>query len=328
MRTGLCIGQMMIFCQSSCGDQGGWLPATKLEMPTLDPKLSIFSEIFDSDPRKAEIQFAKKVKEIDEADWEELTRVRSKDKPVDQGPGHEQAQESVGQDEQHCPEHEPENSAVLGIFGDRGHGKDQEGQDGAKGVVDDALPLEQGGGPKGDAGIAQHRQDDGGAGDDQDGAECSRGGKVEVAQVEGQEGHRAESHEESREDQRPEGSSDLARFGQVQAQAALEEDEGHRQGDDGAEQIAKEPIRIQDGLAEEELGKGPQKETGQQQEQERRDLEPTGDPLRPHAHDDETTEQEKEILIQIRAPNAKTKPRILARRPNESTAAATYLTTL
>ncbi len=167
----------------------------------------------------------------------------------------------------HCDHaDEGEHRGTERIARPRGHHefKHQHCEQGADGIDDDAFPAQDigdiGGRPHG----AQHGHDDGRTGHHHEGAKQGGEFPAQISdQARGDGGHRP-GDEGAAGDETPYHRLDAANFGELQGQAAFEQDHRDRQRHEGEQQGAKQRIRI------EPAGDRPDHDTGQEQEYDRR----------------------------------------------------------
>ena len=154
---------------------------------------------------------------------------------------------------------------------------DQHGEQRAQRVDHDAFPAQRVADTRIRPHRAQHGCDHGRPGDAGQRAEQQRDRPAQA-------GHdvRSQCQQQQRchrtvADQPPHHVADTGKLVKTQAQAALEQDQRHRQRDDGKQQAAEQLVRI------DQAGDRPQQDAGQQQKQDRRQLHPPRQPLRQKA---------------------------------------------
>ena len=141
---------------------------------------------------------------------------------------------------------------------------DQHREQRAQRIDHDAFPAQRVGDARVRPQRAQHRRNHGRARDaaqrtEQQGDRPRQAGHQMRGQCQQQQrGHRAVT------DQPAHGLADAGQFVETQGQAAFEQDQRHRQRHGGKQQIAQQPVRI------EHAGGRPERDAGQQQEQDRR----------------------------------------------------------
>ena len=166
---------------------------------------------------------------------------------------------------------------------------DQHREQRAQRVDHDAFPAQRIGDARVRPQRAQHRRDHGRAGDaaqstEQQGDRPRQSGhQMRGQRQQQQRGHRAVT------DQPAHRLADAGQFVETQGQAALEQDQRHRQRHGGKQQIAQQPVRI------EHAGGRPEHDAGQQQEQDRRQPYPPRQPLREKADHQHAGEHQAQI---------------------------------
>ena len=115
----------------------------------------------------------------------------------------------------------------------------------ADGVDDDAFPLEDGTGLPGGPDMPQHRHDHGGPGHHQHGAQQYRQAPVQPQQQVREDCREHPGHAHADADQPRHGGADFLEFFQREREAALEQDDRHRQRDHRVQQVAQQRVRVQ-----------------------------------------------------------------------------------
>lgn len=159
-----------------------------------------------------------------------------------------------------CPEQSRDKGRADNVEADRGDigprsaigniGEDEDREQRADRIVDDPLPFQDVGRARTHPQRSQHRPDDGRAGHDQNASEQRRHFPAEPGAV--MAGQRAEEPSERYADHhdshhRPSG---LTQFSEIEAQSAFEQDDRHRQLDDGLHQSPEIPFGIYEASAE------------------------------------------------------------------------------
>ena len=213
---------------------------------------------------------------------------RDEDDPLqevrdEQAPQHEGEQHADGEGDEHRDHHRPaqHGQPVADVVAPDGRDRlvDQQGEDRADGVDDDALPAQQGRDPSGGAHLTQDRVDHRGAGDDEQGPQQQGDPDVHAEQM------RGKSHEKPCDDDRhraqsEDGFSEVTHLPELEGQRSLEEDDGHSEVHPAEEQTLTEHLIGSDPLTE--------CETDYEQEEQRGQLESPAEPLSSHGqHQDE-----------------------------------------
>ncbi len=173
--------------------------------------------------------------------------------------------------------------------------KDDDRDHGAQGIDDDAFPLEDRADFGGGADVAEEWSDDGGSGDDEDGAEEDGEGPVEAEEEVGGEGGDGEGDGGAESDEEPDGGAGGLVLAEVEGEAAFKEDEGDGERDGGEEEVAEEVGGVEEGLredveADEEVGAGAKKESGDKEKEDGGEARAPGEPLDGDAEDEDPGE--------------------------------------